>query len=730
MIFLAKDDGTLLLDHSKKVADVAKLISNRYTNKLIEDKDQFEELVQFGSLLHDIGKCTKGFQDWLKNPKKKKKSIGYVHNQVGAAYLHYNLNHPSKDEIVHLVCWHHGVYENVDYQKIYQEIPEADINSMRVAAVELIGEKYLDKYNDKNGTPCFYGEFTKNEAKVQYAQSILIAADTLVSEYTEKMAENILDTYVETNRKKSKTKYADMIMPKHYDPIRYSQQQQINSILGRTTQINMTAGGGKTLLGLMFFLSGTNKLFWVCPRNTVGYSVYDSLLNELAAFGIKDVRVQLYLTGRICEANYKTGEDDNFDADIIVINIDNYLKLTYDNARKYQDLGINTTSVVFDEYHELIQDKALFYIFITTMCVRNRCTNAQTLLLSATGNIISSMWDTFNFETTILPGKNKHYAAIHDKKYEVVVEPVYGDNSLVIFNAVENAQNFLRDNKREGDIISHSYYEDHRKKEIIDNIHRHYDKGCNGLKPGTVSAPIIQASLDISYLNLSESVSSPDNTMQRCGRCNRDGKYNNAKLCFFMPNNKSERFAINYDLNLLGAWFKILIGLNGKYITLDEMYYIYDKFNVDNEDDIRKYNQRMLSESLKRCNEIYPRKFFDNLSLKKKVHSANGNKLRSSGKAVFIIVQKDDGTWTDAFCDSNYYDRVDKYGDDVRERLKVMESLADDDRFDYKVLHKRHKKNITLKTLEKYANMSNTPLVVFDFSYNDEYGRYKIKKTN
>ena len=378
---------------------------------------------------------------------------------------------------------------------------------------------------------------------------------------------------------------------------------------------------------------------------------------------------------------------------------------------------------IFDEFHELIQDKALFYLFIEIMKIRNKLVKTNTLLLSATPNIIDILWSNSNFNTTILPQKTQHYPAIHKKPYILRKNTIYQKNSVVIYNAIINAQlDYL---KEENAILIHSKFEENRMKEIIINLYENYGKNSlNSLKKLTISAPIIQASFDISFQNLSESVSNPDNTIQRIGRVNRWGEYNESMISFFMMDDKSEKNASAYDDNLSKKWFNILNSLNNN-IILDEFYELYNKFMLDNFDEIKKYNSKLLKESKEFSEKIYPIRYTN--KIKPDFYSANSNKLRTSGKGLFIIIKKDNGEWSNAFNDSDYYRYSDKYGDDKTFRLKDMEELINDKRFKYEKIAKKHKEKITFKTLEKWANRSDRPLLVYNRNYNDELGIYDIE---
>ena len=179
--------------------------------------------------------------------------------------------------------------------------------------------------------------------------------------------------------------------------------------------------------------------------------------------------------------------------------------------------------MIFDEYHELICEAPLFATFINLMKTRHIYTNSQTLLLSATPTLMNFLWDVEDGKRTILLPNNMD--TVHNGDYQITVGnniiPMNSD-SLTIFNSIRKAQEHRRN--VEG-ILIHSNFLNIDIQALTKQIYDIYGKinrySIN--KPNVISAPIIQASMDISFNGINESVLSPEASLQRLGRNDRWG---------------------------------------------------------------------------------------------------------------------------------------------------------------------------------------------------------------
>lgn len=739
MIYLAKSDGTSLRNHSIMVADVAVEILRNSVDEY--EYKKYENIVRISALLHDIGKATTIFQNFLLNDKDK--NIDYIHNQYGAAFLFYHLkiSDDIKNHILDSVYWHHGISKSVDsYYDIYKYLSDVDKNMMKNYIKDILGDDFLlDDINDDiyNITPKYF--ITEDRERIKknidniLIRSCVIGGDRIVSKFSkEELNEINIKEEVITSLKRNDIVHE---LRTNYDGTeRFNNQLSIVDEVGKTTIINAPAGFGKTVIGLLWGLKRNNKkIIWVCPRNIVAESVYNSILNELSEFNLSNVSVELYLNSEVKKYNINIENiQEGFYSDIIVTNIDNFLYTSTNNNRLNTLYLTNNVNVVFDEYHEYITSNALMSLFILIMNLRHNKLNSETLLLSATYVPINYLWEggLNSNPTKILPTKNKHYNAVHDKKYLLNVvndrnDIVDDNNVLTIFNSISKSQKEKHDKNYK--YLIHSKFErDERDKQfstLIKLYGKYSERNIN--KSNIVGTHIIQASLDISFKYLYESVLSPQSTLQRIGRCDRWGDYDGMCIInIFRENDKSEKSSIEYLYNekLNDMWWNFISSQNGNYLTLNEIYDMYNQFNIKYEKVIRNgYINNKYNESFKNLSDLYPVKYFNK---KGDVMTAGSNKLRSSGNEIFVIYKKiDDDSYTEPF--SEEVEDIEKQFKENGKTFDIMkrdmERMKDDNRYEYGNLKRVNR----IGVLRDNAKKSNKPYIRYDCIYDSEYGIIK-----
>lgn len=741
--FLAKTNPHIdLTTHSKWVSEIAEYLIDISYSGGKRTKRELKEIIKTASLLHDLGKINTNFQKKIKGEKHDDNK--FRHNEIAWAFLTKHLSHKHNNLILNLVYWHHGIsnpmnkHYRSDILKTLKNNEDKDVKNMFHFLEKNVNKKYISEKpnSEKNElTPTFYVEDDYMNHKLTYLRSCLISADRITSllEVSDDLNnyKNHIDGFIK------KENIFNFIESPYDDKERFKEQQKIVKKCDYTTLVKAPAGFGKTLVGLLWSAESDKKLIWVCPRNAVAESVYFSIEHELKNANLNDVKIELYLTGETKKANYDLETDDNFNSDIIITNIDNYLRpVVSQSGGSSRMFLINNADVVFDEFHELIDNSALFAAFHNIFKSRHVFTNGRTLLLSATPNVLCEL-DDFNSEDKkikILPDKNSHYNAAHNKKYflNIIKEKfkINTKHNLIIHNTIKDVQKYYKDNDGEC-FIMHSGYLDNIKTEKINYVLENYGKTSNVEDEKDIcGAPIVQAGLDISLNNLYESVLSPESTLQRIGRCNRWGGYTNkSQINIFKKSGQSERMIkkILYDYVLSDKWFDYLKNQN-KELTLNEIYDTYNSFNKEYNLQIKDYMLKKLQESKKRLCGIYPFKLNDK-KRNNDVINANGNKLRQTTKGIFFIV-KEFGTnkWVGPFSD-NIYENIgynfneETYGNNISKMIKkVYNELKDDKRFDYDQILKKHKKDITLEKMREYGEKSNTPYVRFDMVYHNEYG--------
>lgn len=745
-IFLGKSDGITLVDHSNNVMLLAVSLA-KSTNKQI---GQFLlDAVRISSLLHDIGKATESFQLFLKKNKNLGNDIDEIstkikfrHNEVGWAFLqkYLKISDPLlKTYVLYSVYWHHGVFKMNSHNsnQILNTLSENDINNMKEFLIDIIGEEYLcdEESTISLQTPLYYNKTTENneDYKYQFVRSCLVSADRLVSTKTsEELKTFDIDSLI------SKPQY-QINMPQTYNVKRFKEQMGIIDKIDGTTIVNAPTGFGKTMIGVLMHLLSGKKLIWVCPRNTVAESVYKSILIELKNLGYdKQINVELFLTNEVKKSDhYTTG----FESDIIVTNIDNYLAPTIDsNSRIDRLFMIYNCDVLFDEYHEFQVPNALYAAFVNIMRYRHRLTDNKTLLLSATPTNTHYNWDNLNKTTIHLPNINEHYPAVHVKSYLLKIHngdeclKVFkkGDykNNLIIVNSVLKSQIYKFIYNIE--ILIHSYFLTSKKISIFNFLYKNFDKFSNNNvekeNVNVIGTHIIQASLDLSFQDLYESVISPLATLQRIGRVNRWGLNTiNSVINVMHLNDKGENMVKNilYDKKLSDVWFNMLSDFDGKKLTLDQFYDIYNNFNIENEAQLKNYYNGLFIKSVENLSQIYPIKY-PKAKVKTGIISAGSNKFRCNGLEIFIIAElfSKKGEYSDILNKRVYGDFEVEFGENLTSMgkiIKTMKTLVGDTRFNFGSIITNLKKT-KIQDIRMASKKSDTPYIVLNKWYHDDYG--------
>lgn len=738
--FISKSDNTPLDIHSKYAAVAALKILKDNTSEYHYNKNKL--IIKLASYLHDIGKCTEKFQAYLINGTVN--DFDFYHNQTGAAFLakHLILNKSDKRKVLNLVYWHHGVLNTSTYDEIYSTLSQADIKNMFEYVKNILGESYLSLepiYDEDFTTPSNYfksGENASENIDIILLRSVVIGGDRLVSKFKHEELNN-KDIDLEINKSLSKSHTINLGSTVYDGSDRYEEQKKIVSLCENTTIINAPAGFGKTLIGILWGIRNNKKIIWVCPRNMVAESVYESVNNELKSLNLLDVSVELFLTGDIKKHNRNFDLTESFTSDIIITNIDSFLFTTINNSKLNYLYLTNDVNVIFDEYHELVTNSGIMSLFIYLMKIRHNILNSKTLLLSATYLPINFLWDGER-KTKILPEEYKHFNAAHNKNYvlNIVNKPVINYNSLTILNSISLSQEYKI--KTKAKYLIHSKFEQKERDSQFNKLISLYGKNSERNKPKNwvIGTHIIQASLDISFSSLNESILSPESTMQRIGRCDRWGDYENiCSINIFKSKEKSEIETIKhlYDEVLNNLWFDYISQFNGQVLNLNDLYHLYDNFSVENKIKIISFISKMYENSKKNMSNIYPVKYLKNKNIN--YYTTSANKLRCSDNDMFVIYQKNDGTFTELFTHTLYNrNNISKEFNEPSNILLYMKKIMlkmNDNRYDYSYLtnkkNKSQKDKITLDDIREKAKKSNTPYIRFDCVYIPELGVVKVK---
>lgn len=745
----SKQQGwSTLYNHSISVYNIA----TRMSIGLSDDISLLND-VRISSIFHDIGKSTNSFQLYIDG--KVDKSNGgdiILHNEISWAYLHecgYN------DNILNAVLYHHPTYKDDNrICDILDSISDDDfiiMGEMYKRLHSYIDNNSLNKAfnrtgnNDECGYPAYF-EFDSNKfrsnnlfpdsnTRVLFIKACLISADRLVSELEYKhdiridsIINNdlgIIDSIIEGCIMMDKEYYLQC--PSHFDINRFHIQQKssLEATKKKLMIIQAPAGYGKTIIGLDYITTLKYKAIWVCPRNIIATSTYESIIRELGVFGLC-MRISLLLSDEVKACNFKS---DNIiqDSDIVVTNIDNYLVSTVKNDHQNRLYNLIGSTVIFDEFHELVDSTAIFAGFLNVVRCRDKYCDSHTLLMSATPmKLETRLRDNSVGKISIDSFNDSEYKIIvHD--ISEVFNPTIDGDSLIIHNSISLAQDMYKENMDKSSLL-HSLYITNDLNSLRDEITTNHDKYSiiDNRRP-VIGCRIIGTGLDISFLTLHESVSTPEYTLQSIGRVNRFNEYKDIStpsIHIHFNDDKPERGAIeiNSTLAIRNLWYNFIKdNANGRQILIKDIYNLYNKF-YESSGYITLYNKLIkekLSESLESYSKLKPfrnnKKFKNNKIIKISKHS-----LRSSGKQIFAIARMKGGS---GFMNEPIQINIERVSENEKrmnnERNKVIKKMVE---YDYNV----YKKPLSEDKMIENAVWNTKPYVLLTYEYDKNIGLYKI----
>lgn len=614
---LANSQAQDLMEHLKAVAHLSKQMAIR-----MGMSPELVAMTYTAGLLHDIGKVVSPYQ---KNVKKcttlddfADPNNGYpFHHEIGWAFLTTKLGDVN---LLNTVYWHHArpkhdfkTRQSNDASLILSKVSPEDIKALE----KMFQSLDIDPLFLGNLIPApvavpnlFYEDdstYNSNKnAELMLIRSCVISADryiaTLPAQSLKPYAEGknlieVIDTMLAGHI------YGDVKCPtgQNYDPERFQLHRDIVTAIGdsRTTIVKAPAGLGKTVIGLLWAKLRQGKVLWVCPRNVVADSVYETLVSEIKALNL-DCSVELYRTCSRQKTNKEDGRPE-FDSDIIVTNLDAVMSPMIKSLISGRLFTVYGAHIVLDEFHEFVSDAPLFAAFVTYMRARHRLSNTcKTLLLSATPSMIQALWDTVGNKTLVLPDEKTHYPAHHNGVYAIDFATEFPDKATPGNLLVCNSVRWSQDNYTKGDftqVIHHRYTESDRA-EREDKIRQYFGKWGTGVLLGESlsAALVVQAAMDISFKRLHDSVCSPESTLQRIGRTDRWGNFQNdhPSITFIdKSTDRSEMGAINtvYNLKLQRKWYAFLKERlkDVSSVDLNTMYRLYNEFNHINRIDLMSY---------------------------------------------------------------------------------------------------------------------------------------------
>jgi CRISPR-associated endonuclease Cas3-HD len=361
--------------------------------------------------------------------------------------------------------------------------------------------------------------------------------------------------------------------------------------------LSASAGWGKTLFGLNHIIRSGKKALWIQPINQIADGTYRSIISEIEHMGLQEkLSVGLFVTGEFVYGNE--------DSDIIVMIVDSFLSPLYKNTNAHLFIRRLGCTVIFDEYHELFCREPLFPGFVKTLFARNSSTNSQTLLMSATPKKLPVFEKGRYMECRPEPFNGDMKIRIHYMKIENLNQiDVKENDAFVILPKVEMVQQMYsilkKRNKTSG--ILHARYSKDDKLKKREQMYQSHDKhSLQCIRNVTVGTHIISTGNDISASAIYEVCLTPDKSIQavfgRCGRF-REEFYNGVGDYYVIDINDGGITRLRnemYDAKLTAKWIDVLKSYDGRTITKNELYELWEEFHKDNKEELNKlYNQFM-----------------------------------------------------------------------------------------------------------------------------------------
>lgn len=385
-------------------------------------------------------------------------------------------------------------------------------------------------------------------------RTLVISADRIISSLkAEELHERVLDNnwsgLIDFNEKNQNLKndVVDMLdrfaIKNQNNPVGRSRDDSQRKIASELADINGVstlfgpAGCGKTKVFLEWYKnkvekSGENdnkKLFIVAPRKMI----CNSLFNELKSSDYIPNSVIEIITGdtkKIWNGEHELNLDDlssTVKADVTIITVDQLVSVMLSHKKIDMLLEFLDSYVVFDEFHEFFNIDGIVLLFKFFVTLKSYKEDSKTLLVSATPN--------YYFLEKILKLDNsavKYIDTFNKRPYNFKIS-IYGEGrsnelfdskrqgSIVIFNKAVDAQYSSLYSKDEDVICFHSKFTPKDRKEIYSDIMKNWTAKDPHSEKVLRAGPIVQASLNISTMNLYTDLCSSENWCQRLGRANR-----------------------------------------------------------------------------------------------------------------------------------------------------------------------------------------------------------------
>ena len=555
-----------------------------------------KSLVYSMGLLHDIGKYQQSFQDKIINGK----NLRIDHSTCGAVEAErlFGKNF-STLMMQYCIAGHHSGIPNGG---TFQDTRDDNSICGRLRRADEL-EDYSDYRSEINVKKPDEQILKKHLQQAAYDTESLIEAFAFITRYCFSCLTDAdsLDTASFCNERKDIELTSDFEECLHKLDEKLSSfkaetalqgsrsviQAQVYEKIGTDSEIylmNMPTGSGKTLCSMKFalsraILSGKRRIIYVIP--------YNSIIDQTAAvfediFG--DNAHILRHQSSFCIDDTDKDEDyrqlinnvtENWNAQIIITTSVQFFESVYGNKRnKVRKMHNMTDSIiVFDEAHLMPTEylkpclRAVSYI--------TRLFNSEAVFLTATMpdfNRLIKKYALKNSRITELVTDRSYFHKFKKGSFyytgtvseDKLLESACANPSALIVVNKRNTAARLYDMASGKKFHLSTYMAAFDRKRVIDTIkeelkklYRDYPTLENvpeNRRIVVISTSLIEAGVDLDFFSVYRELAGLDNILQAGGRCNREGKRENARINVFRLEGSRESFKVNITKSLIDKY--------------------------------------------------------------------------------------------------------------------------------------------------------------------------------
>jgi CRISPR-associated endonuclease/helicase Cas3 len=575
MPYLARKDQAVA-DHLKEVSLLAKKFGETF---------HAENIAYVVGLLHDFGKYTQAFQDYLKDgiEGEKVRRGEVIHALQGAKYILETIKEPLVAEIIaNIIGTHHGglydgVYdgkkpiiekiknENLDYDKAKSaflsenQLPENIIqlceNEIRAMCKQCASAKLEVRFMLHLWTKAIYSclvDADRFDAAGFDIESEIHRDVPKWSEYSEQLNKFLANI---------KSNATDDI--KNIRKIISNQCEHEGERRQGIFTLSVPTGGGKTLSSLRFALKhaeehGLKRIIYVIPYLSILDQTAKNIRKALAesetddAYRQTDEFILEHHSNLEIPEKENEDEQDNaekkyklltsrWDSPIILTTMVQFLETIYSNKasrlRKFHNMA--NSVIIFDEIQALpikcvhLFNEAVNFLYTFGKSTALLCTATQPhlnkvkrpILLSANPNIVSvSHEEAKYFERVVVIDKTRQEGWTIEEIAELTKSQLdSGKSTLVILNTKAEAKELYEKCKQFD--CEKAFLTTNlcpaHRMEILERLRDNLDNHRLTL---CISTQLIEAGVDVSFDCVIRAKAGLDSIVQGAGRCNRNGE--------------------------------------------------------------------------------------------------------------------------------------------------------------------------------------------------------------